>query len=134
MNSITSIAKFRQRVIRFSEKHGVTQASIRHRVSRNAIYEWKAKYDGNWKSLKDKSHRPKSHPNQHTQEYVPRLKRPEWATVGVLGKLIVYDDGTLQSGDMCRCGAGGKAVKSIKGGYPVLKRVSDDKVLIWFRG
>jgi hypothetical protein len=69
-----------------------------------------------------------------TQEYVPRLKRPEWATVGVLGKLIVYDDGTLQRGDMCRCGAGGKAVKSIKGGYPVLKRVSDDKVLIWFRG
>ena len=68
------------------------------------------------------------------QEYVPRLKRPEWATVGVLGKLIVYDDGTLQRGDMCRCGAGGKAVKSIKGGYPVLKRVSDDKVLIWFRG
>ena len=67
MISITSIAKFRQRVIRYSEKHGVTAASIRHRISRNAIYEWKAKYDGHWKSLRDKSHRPKSHPKEHTQ-------------------------------------------------------------------
>ena len=68
MISITSIAKFRQRVIRYSENNEVTTASIRHRVSRNAIYEWKAKYDGHWKSLRDKSHRPKSHPNAHTQE------------------------------------------------------------------
>lgn len=68
MNSITSEAKFRQRVIKYAEKHGVTAASIRHHRSRNAIYEWKAKYDGHWKSLRDKSHRPKSHPKQHTQE------------------------------------------------------------------
>ena len=54
--------------------------------------------------------------------------------VGVLGKLIVYDDGTLNSGDICRCGNGGKAVKSIENGYTVLKRISDDKVLIWFKG
>jgi hypothetical protein len=69
-----------------------------------------------------------------TQEYIPRLKRPEWATVGVLGKLIVYDEGTLQSGDLCRCGKDGNAIKSINNGYPVLKRIADDKVLIWFRG
>ena len=68
------------------------------------------------------------------QEYIPRKDRPEWAAVGVLGKLIVYDDGTLQSGDICRCGANGKAVKSIENGYTVLKRVADDKVLIWFKG
>lgn len=69
-----------------------------------------------------------------TQEYVPRLKRPEWAAVGVIGKLVVYDDGTLQSGDLCRPGVGGRAVKSISNGYRVLKRISEDKVLIWFRG
>jgi len=68
VTSITSEAHFRQRVIRYSEKHGVTAASIRHHRSRNAIYEWKCKYDGNWKSLRDKSHRPKSHPKQHTEE------------------------------------------------------------------
>jgi transposase InsO family protein len=68
MNSITSEAKYRQRVIRYSEKHGVTKAADRFRRSRQAIYEWKQKYDGNWKSLIDKSHRPRSHPNQHTEE------------------------------------------------------------------
>lgn len=64
---ITSEARFRQRVIRYTEKHGVTAASIRHRRSRQAIYEWIAKYDGNWKSLIAKSHRPHSHPNQRTE-------------------------------------------------------------------
>lgn len=40
-----------------------------YRISRNAIYEWRAKYDGNsWKSLLDKSHRPHHHPNEHTPE------------------------------------------------------------------
>lgn len=68
MTSITSEARFRQRVIRYAEKHGVTEAGIRHHRSRNAIYEWKAKYDGHWKSLRDKSHRPKSHPKQHTEQ------------------------------------------------------------------
>lgn len=68
MNIVTSEARFRQRVIRYSENHGVTAASNRFHRSRQAIYEWKAKYDGHWKSLKDKSHRPHYHPNQHTQE------------------------------------------------------------------
>lgn len=69
MNSITSEARFRQRVIRYAEKYGVTAASIRHRRSRQAIYEWKAKYDGkSWKSLVDKSHRPHHHPNEHTEQ------------------------------------------------------------------
>ena len=68
------------------------------------------------------------------EEYVPRHKRPEWSAVGVLGKLVVYDDGTLKPGDICRCGNGGIAVKSAKNGYQVLKRISDDKILIWFRG
>ena len=68
MNSITSEAHFRQRVLKFSFKHGVTEASRRFHVSRNAIYEWKAKYDGTWQRLKERSHRPHHHPNEHTEE------------------------------------------------------------------
>jgi len=68
-----------------------------------------------------------------SEEYIPRKDRPEWSPVGVLGKLVVYDDGTLQSGDICRPGPNGIAVKSIENGYPVLKRVSEDKVLVWFK-
>lgn len=68
MSSIASNARFRQRVIRYSEKYGVTEASIRHRVSRKVIYDWRKRYDGHWKSLMDRSHRPHSHPRQHTAE------------------------------------------------------------------
>lgn len=75
MASITSTAKFRQRVIRYAEKNGITEASIRHRVSRQAIYEWKAKYDGNWKSLRDRSHRPHRHPKEHTPEEYRLIER-----------------------------------------------------------
>lgn len=79
MTSITSTAKYRQRIIRYAEKNGVTQASLRHRVSRQAIYEWKAKYDGSWKSLRDKSHRPHSHPNEHSKE-----------EYGLIGRMYPY--------------------------------------------
>lgn len=75
MVSITSTAKYRQRVVRYAEKNGVTQASLRHRVSRQAIYEWKGKYDGNWKSLRDKSHRPHSHPREHSKEEYGLIER-----------------------------------------------------------
>lgn len=67
MNSIASEAHFRQRVVKYSNKNGVTAASIRFKRSRQAIYEWRAKYDGiSWRSLLEKSHKPHSHPNQHT--------------------------------------------------------------------
>ena len=68
MISISDIAHSRQRIIKYSEKNGVTKASIRFKVSRNSIYRWKSRYDGTWQSLKDRSHRPKSHPKQHSQE------------------------------------------------------------------
>ena len=70
MNSIiASEARFRQRVVRYSYKYGVTKASNRFHRCRNAIYEWRYKYDGkSWKSLVDKSHRPHHHPNEHTPE------------------------------------------------------------------
>jgi transposase InsO family protein len=68
MNSITSEAHFRQRVLKYSMKKSVTEASRRFHVCRNAIYEWKKRYDGTWKSLVERSHRPHHHPNEHTPE------------------------------------------------------------------
>ena len=75
MTSLTSKAQFRQRVIKYSEKNGVTKAANRFRVSRNAIYEWKARYDGSWKSLLDRSHRPHHHPAEHTREEYDLIRR-----------------------------------------------------------
>lgn len=69
MSIITSEAHFRQRVVKYSYKYGVTNASIRFKRSRQAIYEWREKWDGkSWKSLVERSHRPHHHPNEHTAE------------------------------------------------------------------
>lgn len=69
MSIITSEAYFRQRVVKYSYKNGVTKASNRFKRSRQAIYEWREKWDGkSWKSLVERSHRPHHHPNEHTTE------------------------------------------------------------------
>ena len=75
MNSITSSAHFRQRVVKKSYKIGVSKAADKYQVSRNAIYEWRNKYDGTEKSLRDKSHRPHHHPNEHTAEEKEKILR-----------------------------------------------------------
>jgi len=67
-----------------------------------------------------------------TREYQPRAERPEWSAIGMMGKLIVRDDGTCRPNGYCRPNAKGMATAS-EGGYPVLKRIDTDMVLIVFR-
>jgi transposase InsO family protein len=67
MNKITQTMLYRQALIKYAEKHGVTKAAIRYRTNRQYIYRWKGRYDGTLESLADKSHRPHSHPNQHSE-------------------------------------------------------------------
>ena len=67
MNTVTQITRRRQAIIEYSLKKGVTAAARRYNVSRQLIYRWKNRYDGTLESLKDRSHRPHSHPNQHTE-------------------------------------------------------------------
>ena len=70
MNKITQTMRFRQAVIEYSNKHGVTKAAIRYHLNRQYIYRWRNRYDGTLQSLADRSHRPHSHPNQHTAEEI----------------------------------------------------------------
>ena len=67
MNTITQTMRFRQVLIEYSLKNGVTKAAIRYKVNRQYIYRWKKRYDGTLQSLADKSHKPHHHPNEHTQ-------------------------------------------------------------------
>ena len=67
MNSIAQEARFRQRVVKYFYKHGATEASIRFKVCRQSVYNWAARYDGTWKSVVERSHRPHHHPKEHTQ-------------------------------------------------------------------
>ena len=41
MNKITQTMRFRQAVIEYSNKHGVTAAAIRYRLNRQYVYRWR---------------------------------------------------------------------------------------------
>ncbi len=68
MNTITQDMRFRLSLIHYADKYGVTKAARKYKTNRQYIYRWKKRYDGSWESLRDRSRRPHSHPNQHTPE------------------------------------------------------------------
>ena len=74
MNSITQDILYKQSVVKYSLKYGVTKAAIKFEMHRKTIYRWREKYDGTAQSLKNKSRRPHSHPNQHTEEEIKMIK------------------------------------------------------------
>ena len=73
-NSITQDIQYKQTVVEYSYRHGVTKAAVKFRMYRKTIYRWREKYDGTAKSLKDKSRRPHSHPKQHTEAEIKMIK------------------------------------------------------------
>ena len=68
MKTVTQTILYRQSLIKYSKKYGVTKAAIRYKTNRQYIYRWLKRYDGTVESLKDRSHRPHHHPNEHTTE------------------------------------------------------------------
>ena len=67
MTTVTQTMRYRQALISYANKYGVTKAAIRYKTNRQYIYRWLKRYDGTLQSLADKSHRPHHHPNQHTE-------------------------------------------------------------------
>ena len=76
--------------------------------------------------------RQKLNPNYDpTQEYIPRSERPEWDAVGMMGKLVVIDDGTCKVNGWCTVGNGGIATNSEKRTkYRVMARLDKTHVKI----
>ena len=68
--TITQDMRFRLSLIKYAEKHGVTKAALKYKTNRQYIYRRKNQYDGSWDSLRNRSRRPHSHPNQHTPEEI----------------------------------------------------------------
>ena len=116
MNKITQDMRFKQAVIEYSFKHGVTKAAIRYKTSRQNIYRWKAKYDGTVRSLADGSHRPDSHPNQHTDAEIKLVKdmRRRNPNAG----LVVFWVKLRQRG----------YTRSISGLYKLLRRINGNPI------
>ena len=66
--------RYRESLIKYTMKHGVSKASRVYNVNRQYIYRWKNRYDGSVYSLANLSKRPKSHPNMHTQTELKLIK------------------------------------------------------------
>ena len=74
MNSITQEMRFRQSLMKYSEKYGVKRASRKYNKSRSYIYFWKARWDGTVESLAEQSKRPYHHPNEHTPDELKLIR------------------------------------------------------------
>jgi hypothetical protein len=61
-----------------------------------------------------------------------RENDPEYAIVGLMGQIIVEDDGTCKPNRYCCPGENGVATAS-ETGYRVMKRIDDNHILVMFR-
>ncbi len=59
--------RYRQSLLKFADKYGVSRASRKYNKSRSYIYFWRSRWDGSLESLCCQSRRPHHHPNQHTE-------------------------------------------------------------------
>ena len=74
MNILTQEAKKKQAVVKFAIRKGKSEASRKYGVSLSSVKRWCKRYDGTWKSLVEKSHRPHNHPNRHTEKEERQIK------------------------------------------------------------
>ena len=65
--SITQDMAYRQSLMKYAEKYGVSRASQKYNKSRSYIYFWRTHWNGTVESLVCQSRRPHGHPNQHTE-------------------------------------------------------------------
>ena len=63
------------------------------------------------------------------KQYISRTNRQEWAPIGLLGKLVVVDDGSCEVNGYCVCGENGIATKS-NIGYKVMNRIDEKHIKI----
>ena len=75
MNSLAQESRYRLAVLKYANRHGVTQAAREYHCNRQFIYRLRWRYDGTPQSLLPKSRRPHSHPRQHTPEEIALIRR-----------------------------------------------------------
>ncbi len=64
-----------------------------------------------------------------SKEYVPRENRKEWSVVGLVGQIVVIDDGTCVVGGYAAPSAGGIGTNSTTG-YRIMKRIDENHVKV----
>lgn len=69
---------------------------------------------------------PDYNPNE---EYIMRENRKEWGIVGLLGQVVVIDDGTCKVGSYCKPSTNGIGTAS-DSGYRVMKRIDENHIKV----
>lgn len=65
---------YRQSLMKYAKKYGVSRASRKYNKGRSYIYFWLDRWDGTVESLVCRSRRPHSHPNQHTEDELRMIR------------------------------------------------------------
>jgi hypothetical protein len=86
---VTQEAHHRQRMLKYLEKHSVTETALRYKMSRKAVWKWQKRYDGSLGSLKDKSRRPKNSPNSQAESEI-KLVKNAWVKDKGNDKLVMW--------------------------------------------
>ena len=82
----------KQAVVKYAERNAKSKASRKYGVSLPSVKRWCKRYDGTWKSLLEKSHRPHSHPKQHTPKEERQIKNSFKKSYARYGWDGVYSD------------------------------------------
>lgn len=75
MDKIIQESNFRQRMLKYAAKHGVSASANRQRLCRKTMHKWKKRYDGTLESLKDRPRTPHHFPGKQTAEEEKLVRR-----------------------------------------------------------
>ena len=94
MNILTQEARKRQAVVKLARrKKNKSYAARKYGVSLSSVKRWDKQYDGkDWRSLLERSHRPHSHPKQHTEAEEMIISKAYWKKYERYGWDGVYEE------------------------------------------
>ena len=75
MDKIAQDSYYRQRMMAYSEHHGVEETANRYHVCRKTVWKWTKRWDGTTRSLEEKSRRPKNSPRKQKPWEIELVKR-----------------------------------------------------------
>lgn len=92
MNILTQEARKRQAVVKLARKKGKSFAARKYGVSLSSVKRWDKRFNGDWRSLLERSHRPHSHPKQHTEAEERIISEAYWKKYERYGWAGVYEE------------------------------------------
>lgn len=76
MSIITEEMRYRKKVVEYAMKYeNNAKAARKYHANHIQVKRWRDKYNGSWDSLRNKSTKPHSHPNQHSEKELEFIKK-----------------------------------------------------------